>query len=223
MCAPSGKDHWLCCPPQPTTKLFIDGKFVESKTTEWIDIHNPVSEMASAHIPNDWCATGCCAFLESLVKGGSMSASGESLELELKMDLVPCNCFTVSSSCSVSVLGKWWPLLSPYVVNLWSLERKLKPHLTIFHIERLCECDVNISEGFLSSCMYATRYDLMPAECEVLIKLQNISDKSLKFPLGNQHFIDSFLCAWFEMRRLKIFRTVKCIEFQLWSRPLSVH
>lgn len=65
----------------------------------------------------------------------------------------------------------------------------------IFHIERLCECDVKISEGFLSSCMYATRYDLMPAECEVLIKLQNISDKSLKFPLGNQHFIDSFLCA----------------------------
>lgn len=29
--------------PQPTTKLFIDGKFVESNTTEWIDIHNPVS------------------------------------------------------------------------------------------------------------------------------------------------------------------------------------
>lgn len=51
MCAPSGKDHSLCCLPQPTTKLFIDGKFVESKTTEWIDIHNPVSEMASAYIP----------------------------------------------------------------------------------------------------------------------------------------------------------------------------
>lgn len=30
-------------PSQPTTKLFIDGKFVESKTSEWLDIHNPVS------------------------------------------------------------------------------------------------------------------------------------------------------------------------------------
>lgn len=28
---------------QPTTKLFIDGKFVESKTSEWLDVHNPVS------------------------------------------------------------------------------------------------------------------------------------------------------------------------------------
>ncbi len=28
---------------QPTTKLFIDGKFVESKSSDWLDIHNPVS------------------------------------------------------------------------------------------------------------------------------------------------------------------------------------
>lgn len=26
-----------------TTKLFINGEFRESKTTDWIDIHNPVS------------------------------------------------------------------------------------------------------------------------------------------------------------------------------------
>ena len=30
-------------PPQPTVKLFIDGKFVESKTNEWINNYNPVS------------------------------------------------------------------------------------------------------------------------------------------------------------------------------------
>lgn len=34
---------FLCVLPQPTTKLFIDGKFVESKSPEWLDIHNPVS------------------------------------------------------------------------------------------------------------------------------------------------------------------------------------
>lgn len=34
----------MLCLPQPTTKLFIDGKFVESKSNEWIDILNPVSE-----------------------------------------------------------------------------------------------------------------------------------------------------------------------------------
>jgi len=27
----------------PTTKLFINGKFVESKTKEWIDVHNPAT------------------------------------------------------------------------------------------------------------------------------------------------------------------------------------
>jgi len=29
---------------QPTTKLFLDGKFVESTTNEWIDVFNPVSK-----------------------------------------------------------------------------------------------------------------------------------------------------------------------------------
>ncbi|KAK2856438.1 hypothetical protein Q5P01_005173 [Channa striata] len=28
---------------KPTIKLFIDGKFVESSTTEWLDIHNPAT------------------------------------------------------------------------------------------------------------------------------------------------------------------------------------
>lgn len=28
---------------QPNTKLFLNGEFVESKTTDWIDLHNPVS------------------------------------------------------------------------------------------------------------------------------------------------------------------------------------
>lgn len=32
--------------PQPTVKLFIGGKFIESKSDKWIDIHNPVSEAA---------------------------------------------------------------------------------------------------------------------------------------------------------------------------------
>lgn len=36
-------------PWQPTTKLFIDGKFVDSETTEWLDIHNPVSRIAQRH------------------------------------------------------------------------------------------------------------------------------------------------------------------------------
>ncbi|KAK2523862.1 hypothetical protein Q9233_009743 [Columba guinea] len=35
----------------PTTKLFIDGKFVESKTTEWIDIHNPATNEVVSRVP----------------------------------------------------------------------------------------------------------------------------------------------------------------------------
>lgn len=27
----------------PTTKLFINGKFVDSKTEDWIDVHNPAT------------------------------------------------------------------------------------------------------------------------------------------------------------------------------------
>lgn len=26
----------------PTTKLFINGQFIESKASQWIDVHNPV-------------------------------------------------------------------------------------------------------------------------------------------------------------------------------------
>ena len=28
---------------QPTTKLFINNEFVESKSQKWIDVHDPVS------------------------------------------------------------------------------------------------------------------------------------------------------------------------------------
>ena len=35
---------------QPTTKLFINGKFVESKTNQWIDVHNPVIKLCSKKI-----------------------------------------------------------------------------------------------------------------------------------------------------------------------------
>ncbi|XP_064622188.1 probable methylmalonate-semialdehyde/malonate-semialdehyde dehydrogenase [acylating], mitochondrial [Lineus longissimus] len=35
----------------PTTKLFIDGKFVESQTTEWIDIHNPATNEVVSRCP----------------------------------------------------------------------------------------------------------------------------------------------------------------------------
>lgn len=35
----------------PTTKLFIDGKFVESKTSEWLDIHNPATNVVIARVP----------------------------------------------------------------------------------------------------------------------------------------------------------------------------
>uniref|UniRef100_A0A8C9VAL7 Methylmalonate-semialdehyde/malonate-semialdehyde dehydrogenase [acylating], mitochondrial n=1 Tax=Scleropages formosus TaxID=113540 RepID=A0A8C9VAL7_SCLFO len=35
----------------PTTKLFIDGKFVESKTSEWVDIHNPATNEVIGRVP----------------------------------------------------------------------------------------------------------------------------------------------------------------------------
>lgn len=35
----------------PTTKLFIDGKFVESKTTEWIDLHDPATNQLVTRVP----------------------------------------------------------------------------------------------------------------------------------------------------------------------------
>uniref|UniRef100_A0A8C5C320 methylmalonate-semialdehyde dehydrogenase (CoA acylating) n=1 Tax=Gadus morhua TaxID=8049 RepID=A0A8C5C320_GADMO len=35
----------------PTTKLFIDGKFVDSQTTEWIDIHNPATNEVVSRVP----------------------------------------------------------------------------------------------------------------------------------------------------------------------------
>lgn len=45
LCKHVNADLWPFC-SQATTKLFIDGKFIESKTSEWLDIHNPVSTFA---------------------------------------------------------------------------------------------------------------------------------------------------------------------------------
>ncbi|KTG01358.1 hypothetical protein cypCar_00006880, partial [Cyprinus carpio] len=35
----------------PSTKLFIDGKFVESKSPEWLDIHNPATNEVIGRVP----------------------------------------------------------------------------------------------------------------------------------------------------------------------------
>lgn len=35
----------------PTTKLFLDGKFVESKTTDWIDLHDPATNEVVTRVP----------------------------------------------------------------------------------------------------------------------------------------------------------------------------
>ncbi|KAL9696461.1 hypothetical protein quinque_016040 [Culex quinquefasciatus] len=35
----------------PTTKMFIDGKFVDSKTTEWIDLHDPATNDVVTRVP----------------------------------------------------------------------------------------------------------------------------------------------------------------------------
>ncbi|GIY92839.1 probable methylmalonate-semialdehyde dehydrogenase, mitochondrial, partial [Caerostris extrusa] len=35
----------------PNTKLFIDGKFVESKTSQWIDLHNPATNEVVTRVP----------------------------------------------------------------------------------------------------------------------------------------------------------------------------
>lgn len=35
----------------PTTKLFVNGKFVESKTKDWIDVHNPATNEVVTRVP----------------------------------------------------------------------------------------------------------------------------------------------------------------------------
>lgn len=35
----------------PTTKLFLDGKFVESKTNDWIDLHDPATNEVVTRVP----------------------------------------------------------------------------------------------------------------------------------------------------------------------------
>lgn len=35
----------------PTTKLFLDGKFVESKATEWVDLKNPATNEIVTRVP----------------------------------------------------------------------------------------------------------------------------------------------------------------------------
>ncbi|XP_071962296.1 probable methylmalonate-semialdehyde/malonate-semialdehyde dehydrogenase [acylating], mitochondrial [Antedon mediterranea] len=40
----------------PTTKMFIDNQFVESKATEWIDVHNPATNEVVTRVPK--CTQG---------------------------------------------------------------------------------------------------------------------------------------------------------------------
>ncbi|KAG1657000.1 putative methylmalonate-semialdehyde dehydrogenase [acylating], mitochondrial [Nymphon striatum] len=40
-----------CYSSAPTTKMFINGQFVESKTTEWIDVHNPATNEVVTRVP----------------------------------------------------------------------------------------------------------------------------------------------------------------------------
>lgn len=35
----------------PTTKLFIDGQFVDSKATEWVDLHDPATNNIVTKVP----------------------------------------------------------------------------------------------------------------------------------------------------------------------------
>ncbi|EDV28722.1 expressed hypothetical protein [Trichoplax adhaerens] len=44
----------IFCIFQTTTPLFIDGKFIESQTNEWIDIHDPATNEVVSRVP---CAT----------------------------------------------------------------------------------------------------------------------------------------------------------------------
>lgn len=36
----------------PTTKLFINGEFVESNTNDWLDVHNPATNQVVSRVPN---------------------------------------------------------------------------------------------------------------------------------------------------------------------------
>jgi len=38
-------------PSQPTVKLLIDGKFIDSKTKQWIDVHNPATQEVVSRLP----------------------------------------------------------------------------------------------------------------------------------------------------------------------------
>ncbi|ESO86805.1 hypothetical protein LOTGIDRAFT_194671 [Lottia gigantea] len=47
----SGHSFRRCYASIPTTKNFINGEFVESKTTKWIDLHNPATNEVVTRVP----------------------------------------------------------------------------------------------------------------------------------------------------------------------------
>lgn len=36
---------------EPTVKMFIDGKFIDSKTNDWIDLHDPATNEVVTRVP----------------------------------------------------------------------------------------------------------------------------------------------------------------------------
>lgn len=61
----------------PTTKLFLDGKFVESKATEWVDLKNPATNEIVTRVPKS-TASEMQAAVES-AKGAFKSWSQTSI------------------------------------------------------------------------------------------------------------------------------------------------
>lgn len=51
----------------PTTKLFIDGQFVESKTTQWVDLHDPATNNLVTKVPQSTQAGKIMSFISASV------------------------------------------------------------------------------------------------------------------------------------------------------------
>lgn len=63
----------------PTTKLFLDGKLVESQATEWIDLHDPATNEVVTRIPKSTPA--------------EMQAAVESSKVAYKVTVERSSCF----------------------------------------------------------------------------------------------------------------------------------
>lgn len=120
----------------PTTKLFIDGQFVESKATQWVDLHDPATNNLVTKVP------------QSTPEGTILILSFEGVEtIFLEMQAAVQSCQNAYESWkNTSVLTRQQLMLKLQAVIRRDM-KKIAANITLEQGKTLADADGDVLRG----------------------------------------------------------------------------